>query len=67
MVIAVLDAQLLDTTALNWLLDVRTPLRRGRPAIARRALILCGTEDVDAKMSGPIGKMMDKTEQLRRA
>jgi hypothetical protein len=65
--IGVLDAHLLDSTAINWLLALRAPLRRGRPPIARRALILCGTEDVEARTTGPLGKLMDKTEHLRRA
>lgn len=65
--IVVLDAQLLDSTSINWLLDLRTPLRRGQPLIAERALMLCGTEDVHAKTLGRIGKLMDKTEELRQA
>lgn len=65
--IAVLDTHVLDETALNWLLDLRMPVQRGRPLVAKRALILCGTEDVTAQSRGPIAKMMDKTEVLRRA
>jgi hypothetical protein len=65
--ITVLDAHLLDSTALNWLLHLRAPPQRGKPLVARRALILCGTEDVNAKKTGPLGRLMEKTEQLRHA
>jgi hypothetical protein len=65
--IVVLDAHLLDSTALNHVLKFRMSPQRGKPLVARRALILCSTEDVEARTTGPLGKLMDKTEQLRRA
>lgn len=65
--IVVLDAHLLDSTALNHVLTFRRSPERGKPLVARRALILCGTEDVEARTTGKIGKLMEKTEQLRCA
>lgn len=65
--IVVLDAQLLDSTAPNHVLTFRRSPERGRPLVARRALIRCGTEDVEARTTGKMGKLMEKTEHLRCA
>lgn len=65
--IVILDAHLLDSTALNHALKLRLSPERGKPLVARRGLILCGTEDVEARTMGAMGKLLDKTDQLRRA
>jgi hypothetical protein len=60
--IVITHAQHLDWRALPWLLELRTPLNLYHAPIAERALILCGTEDVQAKSAGPFRKLMTREQ-----
>jgi hypothetical protein len=60
--IVVTHAQHLGWRALPWLLELRTPLNLYHEPIAERALILCGTEDVQAKSAGPFRKLMTREQ-----
>jgi hypothetical protein len=52
----------LDWRALPWLLELRTPLNLHHEPIAERALILCGTEDLQAKSAGPFCQLMTREQ-----
>lgn len=57
----------LDRRALQYLLELRSPLQRGRPRIAQRALIICVTVDPGEANDSKFGKMVNDVSELRLA
>lgn len=62
-----LNSEHLDRRALQYLLELRSPLHRGRPRIAQRALIICTTVDAAAANESKFGKMVSDVNELRPA
>ena len=62
-----LNSEHLDRRALQYLLELRSPLQRGKPRIAQRALIICVTVDPGEANDSKFGKMVNDVSELRLA
>lgn len=62
-----LNAEYLDRRALPYLLELRSPLRRGRIQIAQRALIICATVEPSGAGDSKFCKMVNDVKELRPA
>ncbi len=59
--------QRLSYRALRFLLELRSPHQRGRPQLARHALIICTIVDPAAANDSKFGKMVSDVNEVRSA
>jgi hypothetical protein len=62
-----LNGEHLDRAALQYLLELRNPVQRGRPRTARRSLIICVSVDPATADDSRFAKMVSEVSELRAA
>ncbi len=62
-----LNGEYLDKTVWRYLLELRSPIQRGTPHLARRSLIICASVDPAAAEDSKFAKMISEVPELRAA
>ncbi len=63
----ILNGEYLDKRCWPYLLELRSPIQRGRPRLAQRALIVCASVDPAEAGDSKFGKMVNEVKELRAA
>jgi hypothetical protein len=59
------DEYRLDRRCWPYLLELRSPIQRGKPRVARRALIVCASVDPTGAGDSKFGKLVNDIKELR--
>ncbi len=63
----VLNGEYLDKRCWPYLLELRSPIQRGKPLVAQRALIVCASVEPTTANDSKFGKLVNDIKELRAA